>query len=705
MRKIRLLTATICCMFPLMAQGEGEQVLVFRNTGEVNLFYSDCLDSVICSPIDADSMLHDEPVSQIFYARDTTMLIPLAEIDSVAFGERNVMEFKEDVKEIAEPDLRWIIRTEGNSIYYRPDTPQDVLPSVGQKLFCGFDGSDMQTEMFPNGLSARVISVQPASNEICIMLESVELEEIFNRLFFAGHVSGVRPINVKRKVPVQASLEVNVDVPLGELGEIGVDGSILFEGDIVASLFGKERYFHADLDTEYGFGFNVSLKSEDSGDIVDYEDLLWNKCIGTYYKVLNLEAGFGAFAEISAEMTLGFEMERTYRRKILWTRKGDDNSFEIRNGNGDEPYEDSAKLDLTLDGNVYFGPLLQLDFAVVGDVVGARAKVKLGPEFKGHINIGMIRQMRDYNPQLYGSAELAACSKLSVEGFVINRHYLFFGEVDEHPIFKYDHSFAEHTLNLFPNYSETRGIQMTSQQVEEVSVATKSDGEIAHEVETGFEILDEETQEAIDSTFVGIIEANTIEPVGISTEFEISSQTERPLVVRPIFHYAGYTVSAAPAHIQKGFQIQPVIFSGSNGVAAYASSYPFQGEVTGGGTNYRAGAYLPIAVRDTVFQKGPKVIEFIDVIDSNQEEELLGTWTGTEGGIDVTYTFNDDRTGSLNNDVFTYELNTPQSGQIIIMFEDENKPPIILTILRLREGVMRYRRAKDNNIYTLTKKN
>ncbi len=99
------------------------------------------------------------------------------------------------------------------------------------------------------------------------------------------------------------------------------------------------------------------------------------------------------------------------------------------------------------------------------------------------------------------------------------------------------------------------------------------------------------------------------------------------------------------------------------------------------------------------------MIEFIDVIDSNQEEELLGTWTGTEGGIDVTYTFNDDRTGSLNNDVFTYELNTPQSGQIIIMFEDENKPPIILTILRLREGVMRYRRAKDNNIYTLTKKN
>ena len=705
MKKIVLLIATLCCMLPLMAQSEGEQVLVFRNTGEVNLFYSDRLDSVVCSPVDADGVLHEEAISQIFYARDTTMLIPLAEIDSVAFGERNVMEFKEDVRELAEADLQWIIRTVGNAIYYRQDTPPDVLPVVGQKLFSGFDASDKQLELFPDGLSAKVVSVQAVSGEICVSLEFVELNEIFNRLFFAGHVSEISPINVRRKMPVQEKLEVDVDVPLGEQGELSVNGNILFDGDIVTSIIGKERYFHADLDAEYGFGFNVSLKSDDSDDIVDYEELLWNKCIGTYYKILNLNAGFGAFAEISAEMTLGFEMERTYRRKILWTRKGDDNSFEIRNGNGDEPYEDSATLDLTLDGSVYFGPLLQLDFALAGDVLGARAKLKLGPEFEGKISLGLIRQMRDYNPQLYGSAELTARSKLSFEGFLINRHYIIWGEVDEHPIFNCDLTFGEHSLNLFPNYTETRGTQMATKEAEEVSVATKSDGEIAHELETGFEILDEETQEVIDSTFVGIIEAETKEVVGISTEFELPAQTEKPLVVRPIFHYAGYTVSAAPAQIQKGLQIQPVIFSGSNGVVSYASSYPFTGEVTGDGTNYRAGAYLPIAVRDTVFQKGPKVIEYIDVIDSNQEEELMGTWSGTEGETDVTYTFNEDKTGSLNGDAFIYELNKPQSGQIMIMFEDKNKSPLILTILRLREGIIQYHRAKDNNIYTLTKKN
>lgn len=708
MKKTILLIATFCCMLPLMAQSEGEQVLVFRNTGEVNLFYSDRLDSVICSPIDADSVLHSEPVSQIFYSKDTTMLIPLAEIDSVAFGERNEMEFKEDVRELAETDISWIIRTEDNSIYYQTDTPQDVLPAVGQKLFCGFDGSEEQANLFPYGLSAKVVSVVPSSNEICVTVENIELDEIFSKFFFAGKLDEQYLVKGKRKTSsVKDGLTLESTIPLGDMGEIGVSGNVNLDYNrdlmVISPL---THYYHVEVDADYGFGFNVSLKSEDSGD-ADFEEIFQRSNLCSFYKVLNLRAAWGAFADVSAELTVGFEMERTYHRRIIWTQQNKENSFEVRNTAGDnaEPYEDTATLDLTLEGNIYFGPVFHLDFYLIGDVLGARAKVKIGPEFDGNISLGMVREMHEYNPQFYGNAELHACNKFAVEGYTTNRQYIMWGEVTEHKIFEISERFAHHSIQLFPNYTETRGTQVTTQQVAEVSVATKSDGEIAHEVETGFELVDEQTQEIIDSTYVGVIEANSEEVQGLSTEFEVPAQEERQLMVRPVFHYAGYVVSAAPAHVQKGFQIQPIIFSGSNGAVAYAASYPFRGEVTGGGTNYRAGAYLPIAVRDTVFQKGPTVIDHIDVINYNQEEELVGIWSGTEGGTDVTYTFNDDGTGSLNNDVFTYELNTPQSGQIRIMFEDKNKSSIILTILRLSEGIIQYRRAKDNNIYTLTKKN
>lgn len=700
MKKSMLFLLTTICFLSLYAQETVEQVLVFRNTGEVNLFYSDRLDSIVCSSFDKDSVLHEEPVSQIFYAKDTTMLIPLAEIDSVAFGNRNVMEFKRDVCELTESGLSWIIRVEENTIFYRKDTPKNILPVLGQKLFCGYGDGTLQTSLFPYGLSARVVSVESSTDAICVNVESVELSEIFSKLFFAGSISEVRPLNVKRRAPVNADLDVSLSVPLGGLGEIGVDGKIGINGEVVVSLF--KHYYHADLNLDYGFGFNVSLKSDASVEY-NYEELLASRTIATFYRILNLEAAFGAFADVSAEMTLGLEMERTYHRRVLWTRQNGNNSFEIRNADGVESYDEEAKLDLSLDGNIYFGPVLQLDFCVVGDIVGAKAKLKIGPEFNGHLSLGMIRQMHEYNPHFYGNAELSGCGRLSFEGYVTNRPFLAWGDVEEHRIFNFPLRWNQYKISLFPNYVGTRGTQLSTQEAVAVSVATKSEGEIAHEVETGFELVDEQTQEIIDSTFVDIIDANKEDIQGISTDFEVPLKEVQSFQVRPVFHYAGYTVSAAPSHVLKDFQIQPVIFSGSNGVVSYAASYPFTGEVTSDSTNYRAGAYLPILVRDSVFQKEPKTIDIITYIDGSQETKLLGSWNDSGGGGEIKLVFNEDGSGSLNDDVFTYELNVPQSGQILLTFEDKEKSPLILTILRISEDNVQLRIGNEKIICILNK--
>jgi len=123
-----LLLGLLGCMQGLHAQEDqeqGEQLLVFRNTGVVNLLYTHEVDSILTT----DS-------TQVFYAKDTTLVVPFAELDSVAVGSRNVRKLKATVHELTEErDLPWLIRIEENHLFYRQNTPQDILPKVGEKLF------------------------------------------------------------------------------------------------------------------------------------------------------------------------------------------------------------------------------------------------------------------------------------------------------------------------------------------------------------------------------------------------------------------------------------------------------------------------------------------------------------------------------------------------------------------------------------------
>ena len=78
MKKLLILLLLLIALLPIQAQTErGEQVLVFRSTGEVNLFFSEQLDSIVYSRLDTDSVEHENIVSQIFYSPDTAIVIPL----------------------------------------------------------------------------------------------------------------------------------------------------------------------------------------------------------------------------------------------------------------------------------------------------------------------------------------------------------------------------------------------------------------------------------------------------------------------------------------------------------------------------------------------------------------------------------------------------------------------------------------------------
>lgn len=683
----------------IAAQDESEQVLVFRSTGEVNLFYSNQIDSIECSHWSIDSVWHDDVITQVFYTRDTTLVIPLEEIDSVAFGNRNIIEFENDVKELTpNHDLLWIIRFDGSSIFYKPSTPSDVLPLNGQKLFYGYyDEDEESSALFPYGLCAKVTQVSNLSSEIRVDVQTIEPDEIFKKLFYAGPVSQRQTLSKGMK---RASVNGNITLPLGGIGEVQVNGEIQVNGNAVISL--PTHYYHTDLDIALSYNFEVNASTTDNATI-NYEELSNSRTIATFYRVLNVRAAIGAFADLKAELSLGLEMERTYNRKLSWTRHNGENTFFFIDAESDEPYKDKASIDLTLDGSVYFGPILRLDFSTVGDLAGARAKLKIGPEITGQLSMGILRDMRDYNPEYYGLAQLDACAKVGLEGYAINRSGLVWGDVVEHKIFEIEGRSTKHTLNLFPQYEGTRGVQADEKLSTIITVSTKSPEEIVHEIESGFELVDNNDQ-IVDSVFVQTIKANDKSIQGISYEFTLPKQSTavNGLRVRPVFHYADLTISADYASVQKGFQIQPVIFCGSNGAVNYAASYPFAGEVTNDKTNYRAGAYLAIGSCDTVFKKDDPTINVLTFIDESILDKLIGTWQGTEMEQEVEYIFNEDFSGSRNALPFTYDINVPQCGQISLYFEG-NDVPMILSVIDLQYNIMRYRIQRKQDIYTLTK--
>ena len=126
-RRLIILIALLTTMVGLWAQtdDDGSQIPVFRNTGEVNLFYSNELDSITTND-----------TAQVFHGKDTTLVVPYSELDSVAVGSRNEAFFHDGVKRLTNAgDFPWIIRFDGESIFYRKDTPSNILPSVGAKLF------------------------------------------------------------------------------------------------------------------------------------------------------------------------------------------------------------------------------------------------------------------------------------------------------------------------------------------------------------------------------------------------------------------------------------------------------------------------------------------------------------------------------------------------------------------------------------------
>ena len=698
MKRLHLLLYMVLACIGMQAQEEGlgEQLLVFRNTGVVDLLFTNEVDSIVTYDTE-----------QVFYVKDTVIVVPIAELDSVAVGNRNVRQLNAQVRELTEErDLSWLIRTEGNHLYYRIDTPQDILPKQGEKLFYG-----NIHELLPTGLSARVLSVTAQDNEQDVEIEPIELHEIFDKFFYAGRVTmselpaGARFLMPKKADTHEAKvIPIEGSLPVGEYGEINSKSELNLVGDFVINAWA--HYYHAHIKGEYNGEAGAKLKCDSNTE--------WNDAIPLLHLPLPTVAGVlypsvfvNLFTDFKAELNMNFTARRVYRFEYDWTRNDGEQRGEVIPPTEGETNDDEIQADLTLNGELHLGVQVGIGLNLIGNTLGFRFDAKMGPYFEGEIGIGVLGKMRNYDSGLWHKAELSGSIKLKF-GLSYLRHEIFyiFGNEVVTPISSLEFNLFKQTLYLFPEYEHTNAVAQTKQttgnaQKTDVNTATALPKPPLTNIETGFEIVNPQG-EVVDSAFVGTILAEP-EDTTVAQTFEaeiplpqtIQREDLEDYTVHPIFHYAGYTISAAPVGIKKDVLLQPYTSTQSDGAMTFISSGPFLDSAVADTTLYFLGTWMPVPLKHNVYQESlpnnPKVQG--KHIDKAHADLLIGAWKGIIGDEEVTIVFSEDGTGTYGERTFTYEVNKPQSGCLLLTFEGDET--LVLLVLSITETELKLKNRRD----------
>ncbi len=710
MKRVMIIFAALIGAMSTFAADENDQLLVFRNTGEVNLFYASEVDSIVCSYMDADSIVYDVLVSQVFYAKDTTLYVPIEEIDSVTYGCRNAMEYKKDAMAIDATHLEWIESYDGTYIHYKAHTPANIIPKEGTGLFFPAQESDI----FPNGLCAKVEQV----NGTIVCVRKAEFDEVFDELFWAGELEVEIPSATRAEFETYVSL--NKKMKLGNGLSFNMSGGT----SIVATFVVQPRrhYYHGKIELK---GANVTYSAAlNMTDVAPYEvqEEIVDIPMGTILGILFPKLDFHAFLAINAELSFNYRMSRDFSQTFEMTRHNGEFSYNHTPKHENVSDGDKAQIDITLNGSLYLGIGTQFELGLPFETLGGSLKLRFGPEFSGQFGIGMLTKLDEYDPEAYGKARLSMANKLSGGLYSYRKGHIIWGEVVEDQLFSFQMTFNKSTLDLFPEYEQTRSVGVLEKKEDntveaDVSMATSSTNEIVHSVEMGFEVLTEDSMVVeeiwVDSIYASETPADSIvqdPPQVVDTMTTIIVETEekaKTLILQPIFRYAGYVVKARPVPVMTDAFLQPVIFQGSNGATSVLSGYPFIGERTTDSIHYTIGAFLPTIPIKTISNTTPPIISNGTYIKDDVHALLITTWTSDVDaeGASIGLSFIDSETGTLTQDGvstdFTYTINQPQSGDVLLSLA--NGETLVFTIVSMDDESLTIRFKKDAKEYTLIK--
>lgn len=689
---IALLIAAISALGTYAQDTEGSKILVFRNTGEITIFNSDSIAKVELSVFDSDSIAHDEFISQVFhYKNSSSVAIPIAEIDSVAFGYRNIIEPKKGVRRLTDEEAEAISSFNGETIIY--DSRLSLAP--GETIYY-----DRITENLPLGLCAKVGIVADESNGHKATVTVCNPKDIFDRYLMTGDSSS-DIITSRKKAEGYDNEILKLSLPEYENGGVKVDGYI--ELTFRAELANVVRdvvndYFHADIRLSASPKLEFNVTSDDSGGFnLDLpENIKPRVSFPFLWGAFNLGVTFDAFLDFMAEAGISYELEQDHAIVIEWTRNKGKNTFGKPTIESQQLNEATQKIEAHLNGELFLGPKFDISLNMAMDIAGVGIELKAGPKLEGEFSLGLISQLAEkYDEEAYGKANIYIKGGAKLETYESHRTWknpkLF--EKNKLP-FEAEAFIDFYTLNLFPEFHSkavlgraTAPIVQTGKEPEAISVSSFTETQLPYPLDISFEIADKNTDETLAETEVtSTLEKDQKDYQTVFGEVILPSTLGKiekdAIVARPVINYKGHKIKAAPVNASGDMIMTPNICSLTGRSAYFVSGMTPVSQHTFGETTYIEGNLVGYGVKcDPRYKKRKfKMYELIDLSEPNKctgshgsSYSLLADWKGIIAKEEVLFTFAEGGKGYYNNMPFTYKCNSPQKGWISIQLSDGSR--------------------------------
>lgn len=192
------LAFAVSAILPSNAQ---DAFFVYRNDGQFNAFFNDEIDSIVCSNIDLDSIVHEEFVVQEFHTPDSIYRIPIASIDSVGFQKPGTI-YEKDVIQLNGSLFDYLISEDSMSLTFDATIPSSLLPKVGDKL-----ATVELSDKLPFGFAGLVREVREDTCGYIVSCDTLQFEEVMYRFY------GVNEIVLKQDEPQTRSYRKSYSRP------------------------------------------------------------------------------------------------------------------------------------------------------------------------------------------------------------------------------------------------------------------------------------------------------------------------------------------------------------------------------------------------------------------------------------------------------------------------------------------------------------
>ena len=325
MKKLFLTIIAAALTLSSVSQTIGEAFYIYRNDGQFNAFFRDEVQSIDYSYEDADGKTYDEIVTQVVTTADSVYKIPLAVIDSVSFVKPEAT-YKEDVTYLDASLFDYIVSVEGQNITFRSETPEELLPKLGEKI-----ATVDLTNKFPYGFLGTVNAIDKVSDGILIRCSNLALEDAVSRFYGIIHFKTNQESRARHRAPYSTHL-----LKIKDFGPITIPYHVpntIFERKDVMG-FGGQASFTVAIDPD--LDIILSFAIDDNKDILSYNARINHvvqltedkEIVGAFTKEwkttfytqdfpllwgLTFYFDLGLKAELSGELALGYHHSTTLR--------------------------------------------------------------------------------------------------------------------------------------------------------------------------------------------------------------------------------------------------------------------------------------------------------------------------------------------------------------------------------------------------------